>query len=142
MATLIVKRRSEWINRMRNLQLVLDGKPLGQIENGETRTFTIPAGKHTFKSTIDWTGSPEITLEVKEGETSTIEVKAFAGSKWLYRSALVGLPLFLVLLLFPQLAAQYAFLNYAAFLVMLPAFLLMFYRLSVGRNGYLELNVY
>jgi len=141
MATLLVNRRSEYINRLRNLELVLDGKPLGKIENGETLAFNIPAGKHTFKSTIDWAGSPEITFEVQEEETKKIEVKAFSESRFILYSAFIGLPFFLVLVFFPHLSEQYAFLHYAFPLIMLPSFAVMLYRITIGRKGYLELKV-
>ena len=141
MATLVVSRSSEWMNRLRNLELHLDGKPLGKIANGETKTFTIPAGHHVFKSTIDWAGSPEITFTVQENETRTVEVKAFSGANLLFYTALLEFPFFILLLFFPSLFQKFPLLHYAFLALMLPAFLVLIYRLTAGRKGYLELQV-
>lgn len=141
MATLVVKRRSEWINRLRNLELHLNGRPLGKIASGETKTFTIPAGRHVLKSTIDWAGSPEIAFTVQEQQTQAVEVKAFSGSGFLFLTALLEFPLFLLLLFFPATYQKYPVLDYALWALLLPAFLLLLYKITLGRQKYLELEL-
>ena len=141
MATLIVKRSSEWANRLRNLNLVLNGKPLGTIANGEIKNFTLPTGRHQFKSTIDWTGSPEIEIELQESEPTVVEVKTSAGFRWLIRLALVTTPLFFLLLYFPHLSEQYSVLNYLYLLLMGSSLLFMIYKFTLGRKSYLELEI-
>ncbi|MCF4101873.1 DUF2846 domain-containing protein [Gillisia sp. M10.2A] len=46
MSKLVIKKRSEWMNKMCKIELHLDGSKIGSIENGETREFEIEPGNH------------------------------------------------------------------------------------------------
>lgn len=47
----------------------IDGNPVGKIAEGETKDFSVPAGQHRVRLTIDrlWS-SREVTLQVCDGE--------------------------------------------------------------------------
>lgn len=47
----------------------IDGNPVGKIAEGETKDFSVPAGQHRVRLTIDrlWS-SREVTLQVRDGE--------------------------------------------------------------------------
>jgi hypothetical protein len=58
-------------DRLRNYRVRIDGNPVGEIAQGETKDFFVPPGKHRVRLTIDrlW-GSREVALQVGEGEVA------------------------------------------------------------------------
>ena len=60
MSKLIIKRVSEWKNKMRDIRIYLDGNKIGTIRNGEIKGFEIEPGQHSLKAKIDRCGSKTI----------------------------------------------------------------------------------
>ena len=128
MPTLIIQRKKEYFNFLRNYLLFLDGKKMGEIANGETKEFEISSGTHNLVAKIDWCGSPAINLNLKESDEKQLIVKSFKYANWLIFSY-AGV-IFLTFLF-----------NYKyTFLLFLPMFILTLYYLTVGRNRYLVLE--
>ena len=46
MAKLVIKRKKELVNRMRDIELFLDRSPLGTISNGKTEVFDLGPGTY------------------------------------------------------------------------------------------------
>lgn len=71
MAKLVIERVSGIISRVRNFDVFVDGQSIGKVKNGETKEFTIPAGKHTLRTGISaFSGiSPIIPFSINENET-------------------------------------------------------------------------
>lgn len=57
MPKLIIKRKKELINSMRDIDLFLDRSLLGTISNGRTLVFDLEPGTYNLKAEIDWCGS-------------------------------------------------------------------------------------
>jgi len=64
-----IHRKKEYRDRMRNYQIIVDNELLGTLKGGETKEINVDPGKHSLKLTIDWCSSPELTFDIKEGET-------------------------------------------------------------------------
>lgn len=74
MATkIIINRKSEWINRSRSYKFFIDEKEMGKIANGSSAEYPVEPGVHKLQSRINWCSSPEISIEVKDGETKFLK---------------------------------------------------------------------
>lgn len=132
MATIIIKRSSEYNNRLRDYQLFLDGKKIGTIANGKTESFETTSGQHTIIAKIDWCSSPELSLTLDETDQKQLTVGGFKNGNWIMPVAggIIGIH-FLLKMVFD--------FDYGIFLV-IPAFLLLIYYLTTGRKKYLTLT--
>lgn len=126
MAVIRVKRSSEYINAIRVYEVLIDGVSVGTIRNGETKEFPVSAGRHSVVAKIDWCSSPEVVVDVDEGQTVDLKVGGFKYSQVLMPIAL-GL---VVLLLFA--------LEYVIYFVV-PVVLLLVYYTTIGKRKYLTL---
>ena len=140
MATkIIISRKSEWINRARGFKIFLDGKELGKIANAGSEEYTVDAGSHKLQCKIDWCSSPEITFEVKEGETKFF--KAASGMKYYtlgYVFLLVSLgagPIMKILGI-----PRPANLSLLQVIILVPFLLYLFYYYTLGRRNYISLT--
>ena len=124
MAKLIIKRTSEWNNRMRNIGIYLDGEKIGVIENGQVIEFEVEPGQHKLKTKIDWCGS----------ETLKFELSGFKLGKWLMPIALV------ISINYFVLGEQLNIDPMIFLLLILPIILYLIYHWTLGRNKYLRLR--
>jgi hypothetical protein len=69
-------RDSGYADRLRAYKVVLDGTAIGDILNGESKEFSIPAGKHHLETTIDWCKSRVITFEADQPDVPHFRVKS------------------------------------------------------------------
>ena len=60
---LIIERANMWFDRLRSYQILLDGKKIGAIKNGEKISFDISEGNHQLYLKIDWCRSNSIDFE-------------------------------------------------------------------------------
>lgn len=134
MAILSIKRSSEWMNKMREVELYLDGRKIGVIQDGETKEFEVEAGEHTLKSKIDWCASKTITITAVEGAPKHIEVSGFKRGKYIMPLAL------LVCVLHLAIGGKWNAEPLYFLILMLPFLFYMVYYLSLGRNKYLRLE--
>ncbi len=134
MPKLIISRSSEWVNRLRNIQLIMDGKKLGVIRNGQSQEFDIPAGEHQFHSTIDWCGSPTISFHANDGDTMEVSISSFKHAKWMLPIALLNILIYFIMDIQSTLVLS------LQFMINLPIFLALIYYLTWGRREYLRLT--
>ena len=132
MATIRLKRTSEYNNRMRDYKIFIDGKQVGTIANGETKDFPTTVGQHIVTAKVDWCSSPELSIEPKESQTSSLKVGGFK-----YGQILMPIGIGLIVLHF--ILSKFADFDYIMFLVA-PLFLLLVYYLTIGRKKYLTLE--
>ncbi|MDT0676634.1 hypothetical protein [Autumnicola musiva] len=133
MAKLIVKRNSEWANKMRSMELLLDGKLLDSIEDREIKEFVVSTGKHSLQAKLDWCGSRKLDFELGENDIKLVELTGFVFSKWLLPLALVNaIFLFYLDAVYDVNSLFLAFLMFFFF-----GYHLFF--LTFGRNHYLQL---
>ena len=81
--TLVVRRpRGGWRDFARSYRIEVDGRRRGRLRRGRTVELKVPAGRHVVRARIDWTGSPELDVEVPAGSSVTCCVEP-AGGAWL-----------------------------------------------------------
>ncbi len=131
MAIIKIERTNEFLNRMRDYKIYIDGKEVGTIANGETKTFETNSGQHTLAAKIDWCASPEILININDAETKKFRVGGFKSANWLIFSGLGVLVLHFLL-------SETTGINYIISLLV-PIFLLLGYYLTLGRKKYLTL---
>lgn len=132
MATIRLTRTSEYVNRLRDYGIYIDGKKIGVIANGETKEFTVSTGQHSIVTKIDWCSSPTLTFSIGDNEIRNFKVGGFKNAKWLMPTV------FILIVLSYIVNWKYGF-NYLFYLVV-PAFLLLVYYLTIGRKRYLTLT--
>jgi hypothetical protein len=74
MATIRIKRTSEYINLLRDYKIFIDGQQVGTIANGEIKDFPTTVGQHIVTAKIDWCSSPDVSIDVKENQTINLNV--------------------------------------------------------------------
>ena len=74
MATIRIQRTNEYQNAIRKINIYIDGKKAGSIENGKTIDFSVETGSHTIVAKIDWCRSQELKLECKENSINSIQL--------------------------------------------------------------------
>ena len=75
MASLKIVRDSGYADLVRFYEIVLDGKRVGKLWNGDTTELTVAPGRHSLLIRIDWCGSKTIQFTVDEGSSILFEVK-------------------------------------------------------------------
>ena len=132
MATIILNRTSEYVNRLRNYSVYIDGKKVGTLADGETKEFVVTPGHHSIVTKIDWCSSKTITFDLSDDEMKEFKVGGFKNAGWLVPTAIIVIVLSYIV----NLKYGFEYLFYLA----VPAFLLLVYYLTVGRKRYLTLT--
>jgi len=131
MPTIIIQRASEWSNWVHDYKIYVDGQKITAISNGETKELTVSPGRHTIYARIMWCSSPRRIVDLAEDDTVTFKVGGFKEGKWLL-PIIVG-----ILALNILLPAKYR--QYLLALV-IPAFLILLYYITLGHQKYLSLE--
>ncbi|MCL3782069.1 hypothetical protein EMN47_16905 [Prolixibacteraceae bacterium JC049] len=140
MAKLIIKRKSEWSNRLKAYKLFIDGKQVESIKNGEIKEFQLEDGTHQVEAKVNWCSTGVFEFEVIDGKTKMYEVSLFKYGN------IIG-PLMGLLAVILIIGRRYAEANeielgnmkYIAILV-IPFFLYMIYYITLGRKKYLRIK--
>lgn len=74
MGTLTITRTNQFFNRIRKIQIYIDGSRFYKIANGETKSFELPDGKHQLYVKVDWMKSHSVTVVVEQGKRKSIEL--------------------------------------------------------------------
>jgi hypothetical protein len=77
----LVVRRSTSATRdlLRGYRIVVDGRRIGTLRRGNEVTVALAPGRHRVRATIDWSGSPELEVDLAPGRTVRLVVEP-AGS--------------------------------------------------------------
>ena len=129
MATMKITRRSEYINMVRDFRIYLNGQKLGTISSGETVEYDIPDGTHNLCSKIDWCGSQNFQITLKDTETKCLTISGAKYGNLFMLIALILVPF--ISLLFRTMKLEYQLLFF------LPFILGILYFMTIGRNNYL-----
>jgi hypothetical protein len=73
MATIKICRDSGYADRIRAYHVVLDGKKVMRISNGECVEFPVHPGRHELFLKIDWCRSNKINFSISEAETRVFD---------------------------------------------------------------------
>ena len=133
MATIVIKRKTNYTGYFRNYQIILDGKKIGTIKNGETKEFETTSGQHHIQSKVDWYSSPELSLTLSDEYKKEIII----GDSEYGRLLLVGLGI----ILFGTNIINASHLNpiYRLFSI-LPLIVLIVYYSTIGRKKYIAIK--
>ena len=133
MATIVIKRKTNYTSYFRNYQIILDGKKIGTIKNGETKEFVTTSGQHHIQSKVDWYSSPELSLTLSEEDKKEIII----GDSEYGRLLLVVLGI----ILFGTNIINAFHLNpiYRLFSI-LPLIVLIVYYSTIGRKKYIAIK--
>lgn len=132
MAALLIERSSEYINKLRNYVIVLDGKKIGKIADGEKKEFEVTPGEHTLKFSIDWTCSKEETFTIREAESKTFIVSGFKGARWMMPLGLVLIAMGMLM----EIAFGFNPMIYFAGVI----FAVLIFYVTIGRKRYLSIR--
>ncbi len=59
----------------RPYRVLVDGVERGSLPSGEQVDVPLPAGPHRVRAAIDWTGSPEVDVDVAPGRVVALQVE-------------------------------------------------------------------
>ena len=76
MASLTLIRDSGWADYFRTYRILLDGKLICEVRNGETKLVLVSPGEHSLAVRIDWGGSKTIQFTATENETISFHIKS------------------------------------------------------------------
>jgi len=76
MAILKVTRDAGYADLLRAYAVMLDGKKIGELKNGESKTFQISPGAHSISMKIDWCGSKTLQFQSAETDSSAFKVSS------------------------------------------------------------------
>jgi len=132
MPKLRVTLTRSWNKRTKKIGVLDNGNELGTVYNGETSEFDVAAGSHKISVKSGWYGSKELAFTISENETKSVSADIFQYGNLIINS------LFLVLLVH---FIAFTFLNIQYIIWFnIPAFLIMGYFLTLGRNNYLVIK--
>lgn len=67
-AHLHLRRISQWLSVFRKFRVLLDGREIGRIKRGATKTYEIAPGEHELIVKIDWVSAEPVTFRCEPGE--------------------------------------------------------------------------
>ena len=73
MAKIKLKRDSGYVDRIRAYHVVIDGKKIEKISNGESLEIPVQPGSHELFLKIDWCRSNKIQFSISEEETKVFD---------------------------------------------------------------------
>ncbi len=79
MALLGVTLDAGYADLLRAYAVMLDGKKIGELKNGESKTFHISPCAHSISMKIDWCGSKTLQFQSIETEPTAYKVSSNLG---------------------------------------------------------------
>ncbi|MBB4119793.1 amino acid permease [Mesonia hippocampi] len=135
MAKIIIKRVSEFQNRLGKVKVYANQKLIGVITDGETKVFEVKAGTYTLKLKTKWLGSNTTTITLKENDNYAFKLSGLKQGKMLISTALILSILFAFFNDRINVFAKGFFL-----LIMIIIVSYFIYYFTFGRNKYLKLE--
>jgi hypothetical protein len=68
----ITRSHERWRDQWRVYKVIIDGRVVGGVANGESKDFALRPGKHQVRIGLDWTGSENVAVEVGAGGFKTL----------------------------------------------------------------------
>jgi len=75
-AFLTIVRDSGYADPLRAYRVFVDGKEIGKVGNGETKTFPVNPGAHRLALKIDWCGSKAVEFTAADGASMSFQVRS------------------------------------------------------------------
>jgi hypothetical protein len=77
-ARIKVERKHDHVGVFRSYRVVLDGTTVARVKHGKSARIDVAAGHHELHLAIDWTRSPPVELDLREGEEALVRCWARA----------------------------------------------------------------
>jgi len=137
MLKLIITRKSEFINSLKDYNIYLNGDEIGSISSGETKEFLVPEGTYILRAKNDWYGSNELKINTDYEETKSLSISGL----WPARIMIFFLSFIIVIpILFREFIRNHTFLKYTFIALSVIVLFAIIYYLTIGRNKYLEIK--
>src|SRR5579871_6751855 len=88
---LTIRRTKQSVNKLRKIQLFLDGDKWYDISDGEEKTFEIPVGKHELLAKIDLFLSRPTPVIIEEDKEKSFELGCQSSNPNLMYNNLIGI---------------------------------------------------
>lgn len=73
MAEIVLKRPTGYkSDRLRAYQIYVDGRKIGQIKAGETKTIDVTPGRHELRLKIDWGASETLQVDLRDDDVARL----------------------------------------------------------------------
>jgi len=129
MTKIVIHREREVMNMLRNYKIIVDGKVIEELANGETREISVEKGIHKIKAKIDWCSSNTMKISSEDGDELNIHVSSSTLSNWITIALLTSLSI-----------TEFMYSTFSAGynqFVLIPCSLFLIYPLWLLRDKYL-----
>jgi hypothetical protein len=134
MGRIIITRKKEIFNGLRNIDLYIDNIKVATIANGQSNEINIPDGnEHKLVAKIDWCTSNAIVFNVIENQIKQIELSSFKNAKYIF-------PIFVFTCLTHFILKHTIQYDSLFLLVSIPMCLYLLYFITIKKNQYLVLS--
>ena len=134
MAVIKIQRGSGYVDKIRNYKVFINNEQIGVISEGEIKEYNVSPGTHTISTKIDWAGSKDIIVDLKENDVINLKVENYTAKHWLISVYFIAFITLVHIVLFITIDFQYTSLLF------IPILAIMGYYLTFGRNKYLKLK--
>jgi len=142
-----IYNKEQQVNKLRKINILLDGKYCCAIANGATHSVALPPGAHILEAKIDWCGSAPVSFEIKNGQQINMALSCNYQPKTNLLSKLHPIIFFGGLLLnlyFKSAVLLWSVLGFSFIYQLMEAYKRsgkgMLYYLTIGRKKYLKLE--
>jgi hypothetical protein len=135
-AKIIIHRQKAWLNKVRGVQVFIDGAQSGLIANGDSDEYIVEPGAHNVRCKMSWYQVPEMNFVLNEGETKFLKVSM--GMKY-FGVTYIILLLAIASTFIPRLAGfqKPEWLPWTKIAIITPVALYYIYYFTLGRKKYL-----
>ncbi len=134
MAIIKIQRGSGFADKIRNYKVFINDEQVGIISEGEIKEYNVCPGTHTISTKIDWAGSKDVIVNLKENDVVNLKVENYTAKHWLISVYFIAFITLVHIVLFITIDFQYTSLLF------IPTLAIMGYYLTFGRNKYLKLK--
>ncbi len=135
---IILERKSQFLNRLKNYRVIINGTEQGRIGNGKTEEYEVPAGENTITCKVNWCSSNDYIVNVQPGKKAFLKVGS--GIKYFW-------PVYIVLLI--TIIARFFMrtdtelrqkFNLISIFVLIPVVCYFLYYITISRRAYLKIE--
>jgi hypothetical protein len=139
MPKIIINRKGEWANRLRKINVFIDGRNAGGVKNDGSEEFVLEPGKHTVECKIDWCSCKPVEMELREGDVKILKLQS--GVKYMWVFYIVIIAAFVGRMSY-RLSDKPVpdWVDYAQTVLFSLALVYLVYFLTIGRKQYLSLT--
>lgn len=70
----VERQHQAWVDRARSYTVVLDGRKVGKLRNGQAAEYAISPGAHVLQVRLDWSGSQRLAFDTLDGDRRTFTI--------------------------------------------------------------------